>query len=238
MYNKINIVESKNPPTNKNDWWYDLNDGVLKRFSGGRYNSVVGEGGNTPEVSWVPVPNLYANIPSNTILIFTVDDLTQPIISLYSDGGYTIESKEYDHEIGAWIITFSTDITEIQNRLFELTITNTFGGNAVVVFPQSLKDIHSGGMYVRCNSDHTALVFTSEYLDVENGGIIDKEAFSCSDTHISITTYSRTRITATIPIVDDEDEPVWSPLIYVQPSLLEEYQNTPIDEMCTIKPIE
>ena len=39
-YQKVNIVESKFPPSNKYDWWYDLNENVLKRFVGDNWTSI------------------------------------------------------------------------------------------------------------------------------------------------------------------------------------------------------
>lgn len=35
--NKVNIIESKFPPTNKNDWWFDLNENILKRYFAGEW---------------------------------------------------------------------------------------------------------------------------------------------------------------------------------------------------------
>lgn len=233
MYNKINIVESKYPPTNKNDWWYDLNDGILKRFSGGKYNSVVGEGGNT---SWIPVPDLYANISSNELLIFSEDgeDAT-PNVSISSIDGYEVESKEYDPEIGAWVLTLPVDMTEFEEVLLELYITNT-NPNMVVVFPQSLETIYYKGIRVTCNDESTTLVFTSKNLKMADSSIIYEDGASSSNS-LSVITYSYNPITTNF-IMDDIEEPVWEAPIYVQPSLLEEYKNMPINENYNIQPID
>lgn len=47
--NKVNIVESKTPPTNKNDWWYDLNTQTLKRYTGGAWNAIIAGSSDIPE---------------------------------------------------------------------------------------------------------------------------------------------------------------------------------------------
>lgn len=239
MYNKINIVESKTPPTNKNDWWYDLNTGVLKRFSGGKYNSVVGEGGNTPtpEVSWMPVPDLYANISSNELLIFTEEGAeSTPDVSVYGDD-YEIESEEYDSARGAWVITLSDEIPELSEDSCELNITN-FSPSTVVVFPDSLRNIYRRGIVVTCNDEPMTLVFTSKQLEVSDKGIYYDDGAGEENPKLSIVTYSHTLIKTASPIVDDVDNLSWGTPIYVQPSLLEEYRNEPIDEMYNIQPIE
>ena len=41
-YTKVNIVESKFPPVNKNDWWYNEKDSRLKRYQGGDWINAVG----------------------------------------------------------------------------------------------------------------------------------------------------------------------------------------------------
>ena len=240
MYNKINIVESKNPPTNKNDWWYDLNTGVLKRFSGGKYNSVVGEGGNTPtpEDSWIPVPDLYANISSDELLVFHEDgEDTRPDIHLYSDDGYGVVSKEYDYERGAWVIKLSTDITGFTEQQFELYITNN-SSHLIVVFPKSLEGIDYYGIHVSCNDEPTTLVFTSDYLGMSSSSIISGDAAFSDSRILSIVTYSHNLIKTDSPIRDDVDEPIWETPIYVQPSLLEEYKSSPFDENYNIQSIE
>lgn len=35
--NKVNIVEAHYPPTNENDWWFDLNTHILKRYYTGEW---------------------------------------------------------------------------------------------------------------------------------------------------------------------------------------------------------
>lgn len=238
MYNKINIVESKTPPINKNDWWYDLNDGVLKRFSGGKYNSVVGEGGNTPEDSWIPVPDLYANISSDELLVFHEDgEDTTPDISLYSEDGHEVKSTEYDYERGAWVIKLSTDITSFTEYLFELDITNN-SSHLIVVFPKSLEGIEHYGIHVSCTDEPTTLVFTSDYLEMSSSSIISDDAAGSDPSILSIVTYSHNLIKTDSPIVSDTDTLIWETPIYVQPSLLEEYKLNPIDENYNIQSIE
>jgi hypothetical protein len=237
MYNKINIVESEDPPTNKNDWWYDLNDDRLKRFSGGKYNFVVGEGSNTPEVSWIPAPGLYKDISPYEFLIFTDDgENTEPSVSLYSDDGHTIEDMQYDAERGAWVITLSTEITTFTEQLFELSITNN-STDMLVAFPMSLNSIDYRGLIVTCNEVPVTLVFPSESFAVADNGIFYDDAAISSSPYLSIITYSHNLIEANIPIVNDYESPAWETPIYVQPSLLKEYGNMPINEMYNIQSI-
>lgn len=71
-YTKVNIVESKYPPTNKNDWWFDLNEQKLKRFKEGEWALY--------NYTWPKMPYVLAD---NEILISMLDieDLGGPGMS-------------------------------------------------------------------------------------------------------------------------------------------------------------
>jgi hypothetical protein len=143
---------------------------------------------------------------------------------------------QYDAERGAWVITLSTEITTFTEQLFELSITNN-STDMLVAFPMSLNSIAFGDLIVACNEVPVTLVFPSESFAVVDNGIVYDDAAISSSPYLSIITYSHNLIEANIPIVNSPESPAWETPIYVQPSLLKEYGNMPINEMYNIQSI-
>lgn len=64
------IVESKNPPSNKEVWWFDLNDEVLKRYKSGKWIASVD-----------PANDTEYNSPYGIVKYLTDDNTTLPAVS-------------------------------------------------------------------------------------------------------------------------------------------------------------
>lgn len=227
MYNKINIVESKYPLSNKNDWWYDLNTGEVKRFTGGTWSSVMG--GNTSDSNYISVPKLY-EISDNQILVIAPNLDSTEYFDIYSDDGIEIDSVEADESIGAIVYTFNENLYSFAEQACELTINSD--DDIIVVFPSSLSQVKYKGIKVSNNygaAGNVTLVFTNTY-----NVVIDSMGIACTDytwdtNNVQLVFYTHNVVNCSnYWIVDnDTEEPISDILVYVQPPLVEEYKKKP-----------
>lgn len=136
---KVNIIESTTPPTNPFDWWYDLNNGVLKKPVGGGYIHVL------PSIPDGPTPSEKSDLNIGTegeyeFYIYAYDgmsmlDLLNPI-----EGDW---EHEFDGSRNRYTYTGSdTDAFDekIMSSLSALNIDNGVS-DVLVVLPPSIKQI-------------------------------------------------------------------------------------------------
>lgn len=223
MYNKINIGESKMPPANKNDWWYDLNTGELKRFTGGNWSSVMR--GNTSDSNYISVPKLY-EIPNDQILVFT-PKLNTNYINMYSEDGIRIDSVESDESIGARIYTFNTELTRFRQQVCELIISSD--DDIIVVLPSSISDVEYGGIQVSNDygaAGNVTLIFTNtNRAGIATSGIRCTEyTWDINNVQLVFYTHSVANCSSGWIVDSENNESISDILVYVQPSLVEEYK--------------
>ena len=202
MFKKVNIVESNTPPTNKHDWWYDLNYNALKRYYGGSWILVnSSESGSTIELpeelttSCITI-DLYE---PGTTSIYTNGEFGWDIIDYSNDGyrallssstselkspsGHVVsidynDSGEVDGPfIGAIYIPNETEIlppdfVEVGAQLSSQAIENIFIGTGI-------KDIQRGAFtYMR---EYNGLQATNLYIYASNPPTLDVGAFMTTD---------------------------------------------------------
>lgn len=135
--NKVNIIESKLPPTNKNDWWFDLNTEVMKQWKNG---------------DWVNT--LLPQYPSHTGVLLYKTNNDSKVTSTYDilnngtivvlDRNY-IPNKVYENNSTLSTMVLLEGITSIEENAF-----NKCTSLGRIVLPNSLKTIKKNA-FSGCN---------------------------------------------------------------------------------------
>ena len=107
--NKVNIIESTLPPTNKNDWWYDYSSETLKQWKNGTWINTL-----RPQAS------------SNGVLLYetTDDNKVTSIYDVFNNGsisvlqGNKIEKEAYKNKTTLSNVVLLEGITSIETGAF------------------------------------------------------------------------------------------------------------------------
>ena len=159
-YKKIEILESKFPPVNKHNWWYNPYEGILKKYTGGAW---VGIDTKLPEpsVPSKPSESSYPNQTDDEIWIFYTPNNEEgwayyyPTIRCVGEE-YIEEGDGYYNEVEkscTWTDDSHTKciikISESEfNRGYRIVISTEGGpdydGSISIVFPNSWTTLPSG----------------------------------------------------------------------------------------------
>lgn len=137
MYNKINIVESKMPPANKNDWWFDHSSETLKQWKNN---------------AWINT--LRPQTPSTSVVLYetTDDKKVTSSYDVFNNGsiavlqGNIIKGDTYKNKTTLYKVVLLEGITSIEKDAF-----NGCSGLYTIILPNSLKSIKKGAFY-GCNT--------------------------------------------------------------------------------------
>ena len=102
--NKVNIVEAHYPPSNKNDWWFDLNENILKRYFGREWKQY-----DTP-------PPIYINMPADNEIWLYIDGDASEVDIINAIRSYTSETPvSCTLQDNVAKVTFENNIRELKN---------------------------------------------------------------------------------------------------------------------------
>lgn len=135
--NKVNIIESKIPPTNKNDWWFDYSSETLKQWKNG---------------TWINT--LRPQTPSTSVILYetTDDKKVTSIHDVFNNGsiavleGNEIKGSAYKSKTTLYNVVLLEGITSIGKDAF-----NGCSSLHAIILPNSLKSIKTGAFY-GCNT--------------------------------------------------------------------------------------
>lgn len=171
---KIEIVESTTPPSNKYNWWFDLNTKELKRWAGGKWSLY----------NFIPY-----NIPmpaSNSITFIVSydysDQCEQDIRDYFGDhfGGLKKITNEYyiDDSIECHVLTayFNDNITRLgaggQGNLLDLTSTEFLRESLYAVkLPNSITTLGDDAIDSAMSSGSCVFVFGPEVTSIDSYAI-------------------------------------------------------------------
>lgn len=154
--NKVNIIESTLPPSNINDWWFDLNEQKLKRFKEGEWSLY--------NYTWPKIPYALAD---NEILIRmnSIEDLggygESAIKTEFSKCGTVKEVKYVFDEMAnmdLYYVIFAEALTTL-NVSKVIGLFDNICSTIDLYFPASLTNITTSNYLFRTSSEGAVNVY-------------------------------------------------------------------------------
>ena len=190
------IVESKLPPSNKEVWWFDLNDEIIKRYKHGKWIATLTYESNENKLTNAVVK--YSTTDGSSVsgetavlnslseIVFTTTDIPNAVFegkeTLYQAvivDATTIGSHAFYNCDSLTEITIGNSVTSIGNYAFMGCTSLTS-----VTIPNSVTEI--GGRSFPKNQDHNLLSVHGKCTVDNRYVILNNELLYVADTHNTV----------------------------------------------------
>lgn len=245
---KVNIVESTTPPTNMYDWWYDTNNDVLKRPSGGGYEIIGESSSNTGGEDEPLASSLIEGVSETDLYVYLRASGDRAMVNLSADFA-RMSSSQY------WTLQFDgvKNIFQYKNGLptandivslfREIQVSSTLQDGHIedhlYVLPTCIDSL-GNDFFVPCVAWETSLNMA---CIVPSAADITGLKYDEYDSPLTLYLGCPKVVECNIEsIIDSSGDTVYVRPVYVPSTLLSEYIATPawnaIDKMGILEPMD